>query len=352
MQFAEATRQHHEVVQTVTVARIPLFSITWGNQQLHKATVLLLWSALRRAIAEAEPCADHNDHNDQCGYWAAIGECQANPKYMLVMCQKSCHSCPGDSGALHERMYQHLEKKISSVRDAQQPQILEASYSPRALVVDRFLSEEECEALKDLARPHLHHAETINRSTGAAYLDKVRTNSQFYLDRAEHYKDPLVLDIVQRMHRIARVPMGHAEPLQVGRYQKGQFYQTHFDSEPLQGVRRAVTVLVYLDPPEAGGETIFPKHQRCQVDGFEVCCNRLEELVTGEGKGFWVRGQKGQAVIFYSHNLDGQHNSLSMHGSCPVREGEKWVAQQWFRIEPYAGSPYFQFLAPKSPGAV
>lgn len=24
-----------------------------------------------------------------------------------------------------------------------------------------------CEVLKDLARPHLHHAQTINRSTGA-----------------------------------------------------------------------------------------------------------------------------------------------------------------------------------------
>ena len=29
-------------------------------------------------------------------------------------------------------------------------------------------------------------------SKGAAYLDKVRTNSQFYLDHAEHYKDTLL----------------------------------------------------------------------------------------------------------------------------------------------------------------
>eukprot|EP00434_Breviolum_minutum_P024560 symbB.v1.2.021695.t1/scaffold1850.1/size98815/4 len=243
---------------------------------------------------------------------------------MLVMCQASCHSCPGDDqGALEERKYQHLEKKISNLQreDVDEPQILEASYSPRVLLVDRFLSEEECEVLKDLARPHLHHAQTINRSTGAAYLDKVRTNSQFYLDHAEHYKNPVVLAITERMHRIARVPLGHAEPLQVGRYQEGEFYQTHFDSEPLQGVRRAVTVLVYLEPPKEGGETIFPKHRSCQDDGFDLCCNRLEELVTTEGKGLWVRGQKGQAVIFYSHNLDGQHNPLSMHGSCPVLEG-------------------------------
>ena len=33
-------------------------------------------------------------------------------------------------------------------------------------------------------------------------------------DTSGGLQDPLVLDIVQRMHRIARVPMGHAEPLQ------------------------------------------------------------------------------------------------------------------------------------------
>ena len=31
-----------------------------------------------------------------------------------------------------------------------------------------------------------------------------------------------------------------------------RFYQPHYDSEPAQNVRRAATVLVYLEPPEAG----------------------------------------------------------------------------------------------------
>lgn len=39
---------------------------------------------------------------------------------------------------------------------------------------------------------YLFSASGLVSSKGAAYLDKVRTNSQFYLDHAEHYKDTLV----------------------------------------------------------------------------------------------------------------------------------------------------------------
>jgi ShK domain-like len=36
------------------------------------------------------PCIDAED---QCPQWAAQGECNKNPKYMLVHCRKSCASC-------------------------------------------------------------------------------------------------------------------------------------------------------------------------------------------------------------------------------------------------------------------
>ena len=31
--------------------------------------------------------------NFNCEYWAGIGECDANPNYMLVSCKKSCNVC-------------------------------------------------------------------------------------------------------------------------------------------------------------------------------------------------------------------------------------------------------------------
>ena len=34
------------------------------------------------------------DGNTNCPYWASIGECEANPGYMLINCQFSCDVCP------------------------------------------------------------------------------------------------------------------------------------------------------------------------------------------------------------------------------------------------------------------
>lgn len=36
------------------------------------------------------------DYHDDCATWASQGECDANPKYMLVQCQKSCFVCGDD----------------------------------------------------------------------------------------------------------------------------------------------------------------------------------------------------------------------------------------------------------------
>lgn len=68
--------------------------------------------------------------------------------------------------------------------ETSQEHFREVSLSPRAYLIDQFLSSEECEALKELAAQQLTKAQTINRSTGEAFVDKVRTNSQFYFDRS------------------------------------------------------------------------------------------------------------------------------------------------------------------------
>eukprot|EP00930_Biecheleria_cincta_P020961 TRINITY_DN15633_c0_g1_i3.p1 TRINITY_DN15633_c0_g1~~TRINITY_DN15633_c0_g1_i3.p1 ORF type:complete len:358 (+),score=72.40 TRINITY_DN15633_c0_g1_i3:76-1149(+) len=300
------------------------------------------------APSTLQPCADLNA---QCAYWAAIGECEKNPRYMLTMCQISCHTCPGDNTAMNAKIYRELESLAADPASSQQPQaqsqkkklqLREISFSPRAFIVDDFLSAEECEGLKQHALPHLEHAKTINMQTGQYQDDKVRTNSQMYVNKTSHFEDPLISSIVERLHVLARVPFGHAEQLQVGRYQQGQFYQPHFDSEPRQNVNRVATVIMYLEEPDAGGETVFPKRRSCGGQAFQECCAKRDELVVGEGHGFWVAGKKGQAVLFYSHDLDGKQNPYSLHGSCPVLAGEKWIAQQWFRVKPYDRSPHYR----------
>lgn len=303
----------------------------------------------QQAPSTLQPCSDLNA---QCSYWAAIGECEKNPRYMLSMCQVSCHRCPGDNTKMNAKIYRELESLAADPASSQQqqaqsqqkkkPQLREISFSPRAFIVDDFLSGEECEGLKQHAMPHLEHAKTINMKTGEYQDDKVRTNSQMYVNKTSCLNDPLISGIITRLHMLARVPFGHAEQLQVGRYEQGQFYQPHFDSEPLQNVNRVATVIMYLEEPDAGGETMFPKQRSCGgADAFKECCAKRDELVDAEGHGFWVAGKKGQAVLFYSHDLDGTKNPYSLHGSCPVLAGEKWIAQQWFRVKPYDRSPHY-----------
>ena len=33
------------------------------------------------------------DEHENCKGWAKVGECEANPKYMLVSCRRSCNVC-------------------------------------------------------------------------------------------------------------------------------------------------------------------------------------------------------------------------------------------------------------------
>ena len=40
--------------------------------------------------SECDGVASLNDLNENCKYWAEIGECSKNPSYMLQSCKKSC----------------------------------------------------------------------------------------------------------------------------------------------------------------------------------------------------------------------------------------------------------------------
>ena len=45
------------------------------------------------------------DHNWLCSVWAAEGECNNNPAYMLESCAKSCENCASGKDA---QMFQEL----------------------------------------------------------------------------------------------------------------------------------------------------------------------------------------------------------------------------------------------------
>lgn len=51
---------------------------------------------LLKMLGVKEKC---KDQNPACESWAASGQCDVNPAFMLISCRKSCKACQEDTGA-------------------------------------------------------------------------------------------------------------------------------------------------------------------------------------------------------------------------------------------------------------
>lgn len=212
----------------------------------------------------------------------------------------------------------------------------EIASSPRIYQLDDFLTASECEILRDHGAPGLEPSLTIDRSSGKVVPDPVRTNMQMYVSMKDSLEHPFIKILVRRLYKLARMPLGHGERIQIGRYRIGEKYDCHFDSELRQGVIRSATIIVYLSDVE-GGETLFPMGQDCHI--LTDCCttngtNSVENVMKR------VHPKKGRAMLFFSHDLDSKLNPNAVHCSCPVASGEKWILQAWFRSQLYDESPH------------
>ena len=183
---------------------------------------------------------------------------------------------------------------------------------PRVVVLDQFLSEAECDALIEEAKPKLARSLTVHTPSGGDEVNEARTSQGMFFERGQ---TPLVRRIEERIARLVQWPVEHGEGLQVLHYRPGAEYKPHHDYfEPdapgtaailQRGGQRVATLVMYLNQPEAGGGTTFP----------EV--------------GLEIAPRKGSAV-FFSYARP-HPDTLSLHGGAPVLAGEKWVATKWLR---------------------
>ncbi|KAF6145835.1 hypothetical protein GIB67_028830 [Kingdonia uniflora] len=219
------------------------------------------------------------------------------------------------------------------------PEII--SWSPRIIVLHEFLSNEECDYLRAVAKPRLQISTVVDAKTGKAliyrssfsYLNSksivgiksnVRTSSGMFLSSTER-KFPIVQAIEERIALYSQVPKENGELIQVLKYEASQFYKPHHDYfadtyNLNRGGQRIATVLMYLSDAVEGGETYFPLagSGECSCGGKVV-------------NGISVKPVKGDAVLFWSMGLDGQSDPKSVHGGCEVLAGEKWSATKWMR---------------------
>ncbi|KAI4295737.1 hypothetical protein L6164_035752 [Bauhinia variegata] len=139
-----------------------------------------------------------------------------------------------------------------------------------------------------------------------------------------------ILDSVERkIARVTMLPKNHGEAFNILRYELGQKYDSNYDAfnpseyGPQQS-QRVASFLLYLSNVEEGGETMFPFEDGNFDSGYDY-----KKCI-----GLKVKPRKGDGLLFYSLLPNGLIDKTSLHGSCPVIKGEKWVATKWIRDHP------------------
>ncbi|ESW15090.1 hypothetical protein PHAVU_007G043100 [Phaseolus vulgaris] len=199
------------------------------------------------------------------------------------------------------RILQESEKKVyepvehgesgESFFDSIPFQIL--SWRPRAVYFPNFTSVEACQQIIEMARPKLEPSKLALRKGETAESTKdTRTSSGTFISASGDKSG--ILDMLERkIAKVTMIPRSHGE---------------------------IASFLLYLSNVEAGGETMFPFEGGLHIDtdyDYRKCI------------GLKVKPRQGDGLLFYSLLPNGNIDKTSLHGSCPVIKGEKWVATKW-----------------------
>lgn len=185
---------------------------------------------------------------------------------------------------------------------------------PDVVLINNFLSNEECDAMTQLSSSKLKPSTVVNLQEGGLMSHAGRTSEGMSFKLAEN---ELITRIEHRISEVINLPIENGEAIQVLHYHIGGEYRPHYDYFPEDklgskeflelGGQRVVTLIMYLNDVEAGGETVFPEIN------------------------LRVNPKKGAALYFSYTNSLGQLDKKSLHGGAPVIKGEKWIATKWIR---------------------
>jgi prolyl 4-hydroxylase len=162
--------------------------------------------------------------------------------------------------------------------------------------------------------------EDDNESDEEEKTKTTRSSSTAWCLSSTCKNDKVYKDVINRVHKLVGIGPSHMENLQLLHYDVGELYGNHHDYYHLpdadkwsQDGGRILTVFLYLNDVEGGGETDFP---------------RLNLTVTPK---------RGRAVLWPSV-LD--RNPLKLdwrteHAALEVTKGVKYGANLWFHQKPY-----------------
>lgn len=212
----------------------------------------------------------------------------------------------------------HIQPNNSLRIDKHTVRIVSRISEPDIAVLQNVLTPAECDELIALSRPKLKRSRIVHHQTGAEEVMDLRSSEGTYFLRGEN---ALAKRIEQRLSTLIGMPVDHGEGIQILHYGVGAEYKPHYDffspESPgsavhvQKGGQRVISVIMYLNDVDEGGETIFP------------------ELNLS------VAPRKGGAVYFSYCNSENKLDRMTLHGGAPVRRGEKWIATLWVRQGPY-----------------
>lgn len=192
--------------------------------------------------------------------------------------------------------------------------IQKLSYDPKIYTIANFLTKVECDHFVKISKGKLNRAFVSGQKEG--YISQGRTGQNYWLN---HNTDSITLGVAKKISQIVNIPLENAEAFQIIYYGVTQEYRQHYDAWDHDnsqkayrnmkfGGQRLMTALVYLNDVEEGGGTRFTKLNK------------------------EVNAEKGKLLVFQNTQTGTNiKHELSEHAGMPVKKGEKWAFNLWFR---------------------
>lgn len=176
-----------------------------------------------------------------------------------------------------------------------------------------FLGAEDCAAL--IAR--IDATREPSRIVGDHPDPDYRTSETCNLDPHA----PLTKRIEAKVAALTGLDPAFGETIQGQRYAPGQQFKAHHDyfhvhrpgweEQDRLGGQRTWTVMIFLNAPDAGGQTFFPKAK------------------------IRITPRAGNLLAWHNLREDGAGNDDSIHQGMPVEAGTKYIITKWYRERPW-----------------
>tara|TARA_B100002019_G_C21201708_1_gene564375 strand:- start:269 stop:1072 length:804 start_codon:yes stop_codon:yes gene_type:complete len=188
--------------------------------------------------------------------------------------------------------------------------------------IKNFISDDECDYIINIGEPKLRRSLT----NSANPKNNMRTSKYSFFWKEDIQKDLILKELSKKIEKITGYPRSHQESFQILKYDIGNYYLPHYDAcmptdtfclkkEAEDGLgTRVMTVYIYLNNVESGGETTFPNFNKV------------------------VKPLKGKCIFWRNIRYDAV-DGCSLHCGEPPKSGIKWGLTCWIRDKPFKQPP-------------